>query len=61
MNMKTFHTLREAEDFVNNHLRYASGKCKKHLIYTFDGSFDAVFGKGNYAVFWEGRLIRAGK
>ena len=61
MNMKTFQTLRAAEDFVRDHLTYKKGGCKKHLIYAFDGSIDAVFGKGNYAVFWEGRLIRAGK
>lgn len=58
MNVRTFQTMREAEDFVRDHLRYANGGCKNHLIDESLAVYESFESAGRYLVFWEGRLVR---
>lgn len=58
MNVKTFKTMREAEDFVRDHLRYADGRHKNHLIDESMAVYEAFEDAGRYLVFWEGRLVK---
>lgn len=58
INVKYFNTLREAEDFVRDHLTYKAGRCKQHLI-SMEPAVAETFGCGPYSVFWTGRLVKA--
>ena len=57
INVEYFNTMREAEDFVRDHLTYKNGRCKQHLI-SMEPAVAEVFGSGPYSVFWTGRLVK---
>lgn len=58
MNVRTFQTMAEAENFARDHLRYADGRYKNHLIDESLAVYESFESAGRYLVFWEGRLVR---